>query len=172
MRLSRHKWKLGYLIPFVILALWLSARWTGTYLPAVVAKERKSYASGINRQFGYSIGKYRWQTNGFEVNIWGGSTLEIRLAVPYFELIRVREQRWLAQDRVVLLRFDYVYHDSVDTSGEMGVLYDFERGELHSYGGAWHVWTPEERRDRYMSKEQFETLVHQLETISASPVKQ
>lgn len=81
--------------------------------------------------------------------------------VPHFELRRVKTQRWLVQDRVVLLEFDYVYHDSVDTPGSLALLYDFERGELHSFdsASAWSVWPPEDRPGRKATREEFERLI-------------
>ena len=70
--------------------------------------------------------------------------------VPHLELTRVKTQRWLAGDRAILLELDYVYHDSIETRDELALLYDFERGELHSFGGAgaWFVWHPENRPSR------------------------
>ena len=166
----KNKWRLGCLTVLALFPLWLGVRWAGTYLTKTVAQEYKRYQYGVNTYFGYTVAKYRWQANGFEIRIRSGSTLDLRLAVPYRELVRIREQRWLLQDRVVLLRFDCVYHDSLDSTSDMAILYDFERGELHSYGGDWTVWKPEKRRDRYMSKEEFEALVNQLEATT-TPVK-
>lgn len=108
--------------------------------------------------------KYRWQTNGFTLRIWAGDSLELNFKVPSLELVRVRKQEWLAQDRGILLELDYLYHDSMDVPGRLSLDYDFERGELHSVGdaGAWFVWGPYGKQNRQLSRKEFDEIVGRI----------
>ncbi len=67
----------------------------------------------------------------------------MRFDVPYVELVRVANERWFAKHNAVLITLRFVYHDSGGASpGDLGILYDYERGELGSCGdpSAWFVW--------------------------------
>lgn len=142
--------------------------WIGVQIPGTVAQGEKSYKYGVNRSFGYSVEKYRWQRDGFAIAIWAGSSLRLRFDVAGLELIKVKTQRWLAADRAIVLELECIYHDSGGSPlQELGLLYDFERGELHSFGSAssWTLWAPEGRRGRKLSKEQFDRVVAELDAV-------
>lgn len=149
-------------IVLIIVAAWIGVRWLGRLVPQVIAKDQRSYPYGYPSDAGYTVAKYRWAQSGFRVQIWADPSLDLRFEVPYFDLVRVKAQRWLAADRVILIGLDYVYHDSGDSTGEAWLLYDFERGELRSCGRAWHVRAPEQAKERNMSCADLTAFANQL----------
>lgn len=144
--------------------LWLVSWPLGSAFPATIAEDQRNYPYGVNTSFGYSVQKHRWRRNGLRINLWAGSSLTMTFDVPGLELARVKTQRWLAKDRAILIELDYVYHDSIESRGELALLYDFERGELHSFGSpsAWFVWEPESMPSRKATREEFDEVVAKL----------
>jgi hypothetical protein len=158
---TRWSWtKKGCVTVLAMPFLWLGLLWLGGRSPETVAEGERSYRYGRNTSFGYWVGRYRLG-DGFRIGIWAGSSLRMSFDVPGIELVRVRKQSWLAGDRAILLEIDYVYHDSIDFPGTIALVYDFERGELHSCGelSAWFVWEPEGQRNRKMTRAEFDGVV-------------
>jgi hypothetical protein len=151
---------LSYSFLLLLVGLMLLLGWFGLqvfsagFYPRVIAKGERTFPHGLNTEAGYLVQKHRWNRDGFSVRFWAGSSLDLLLRDRYSELVRVKEQAWLASGRAVLIGIDYILHDSmIDTPGEVWLLYDFERGELRSCGdtSAWFVWSPENRKSRKMS---------------------
>ncbi|MEO5926350.1 MAG: hypothetical protein ABIR70_21185 [Bryobacteraceae bacterium] len=159
------------MIAFLILpAAWIWHGWRDSTPAAptyTVASGEKTYSHGVNTRFGYTVKRYLGRTSGFNIEIWADPSLRMSFDVGAFELTRVKTQRWLAHDRAVLLEFDYIYHDSGDNPGELALLYDFEHGELHSFGhgSAWFVWPPEHQDRRQLSRTEFDQLVMRLSSL-------
>src|SRR5262245_13184265 len=122
-------------ILFAVLG-WFVLRLSGEHITLTVAEDKRSYAHGAKTTFGYSIKKYRFNADGFQVHIWAGPSLNLRFEVPGIELRRVKREQWIAGERAVLIGLDTAY-DSADS--ELWFLYDFERRELRSCGipGGW-----------------------------------
>jgi hypothetical protein len=152
--------RLGCLIAVAAISLWFLRGWSAATFPQIVAAGEKP--NGPNYAFGYSVGAYRWGP-GFRVQIWADSRVRISFNIEGEELVRVKTQRWLASDRAVLLEFDCVHHNSIRTAHEMGLLYDFERGELYSLG-RYHGWLvpPPGETDRRTNREDFDAAVQRL----------
>ncbi|MBL8231404.1 MAG: hypothetical protein JNL98_23115 [Bryobacterales bacterium] len=163
--------KLGCLGILAAIAVWIVAGWLGSIFRVTVAEGQRSYPYGLNTSFGYFVEKYRWRTEGFRVTLWAGDSLKMVFDIPDLELTRVKTQRWLARDRAVLIELDCIYHDSIDSSGELALLYDFERGELHSLGGAWSVWPPDHAESRSATKEEFYEIVARLNAPATPGVR-
>jgi hypothetical protein len=139
-----------------------STRWAPTY---TVAHGERSSPLGLNNPFGYTVRRYIGRTNGFNVSLWARPSVDIKLDEPGLELIRVKTERWLAHDRAILLEFDLIYHDSGDSNGELALIYDFERGELKSYGPftAWFVQPFGGAPGRKMTRAEFDQAIRDLE---------
>jgi hypothetical protein len=75
------------------------------------------------------VERYRWQPDGLNVRIWMADSLDLRFQAPRLRLVRVKSQRWLAQDRAILLGMDYLQNfGPYEEPGEAWFLYDFESG--------------------------------------------
>jgi hypothetical protein len=72
---------------------------------------RAKNPTGPNYSFGYSVGQYRWRP-AFHLKVWADSRVRIWFNIAGEELVRVKTQRWLANDRAILLEFSCVHHDS------------------------------------------------------------
>lgn len=153
--------RLGCLTVLAAIVLWLLIGWLGAMFPQIVAAGEKP--NGPYYSFGYSVGKHRWH-RGFRVKIWADSRVQFMLNIAGEELVRVKTQRWLAHDRAILLEFDCVHSDSMPTSHELAMVYDFERGELHSLGSyfGWLVPPPQGNHGLYFNREEFDTAVRRL----------
>lgn len=80
------------------------------------------------------------------------------------ELVRVKTQRWLANDRAILIELSCIHHDSMRLAHELALLYDFERGELHSLGRyfGWLVPPLHAASDRRANREEFDAIVRRM----------
>ena len=80
------------------------------------------------------------------------------------ELVRVKTQRWLANDRAILVELSCIHHDSMRSPHELALLYDFERGELHSLGRyfGWLVPPSHPASDRRANREEFDAIVRRM----------
>ena len=102
--------------------------------------------------YGYSVEKYRWNESGLKVHIWANPSMDMRFDVPLLELKRVTSQSWLAGNSAILIGLDCARNlKSYSPDAELWLLYDFERGELHTCGDAdWLVWPRDSRKPRRM----------------------
>lgn len=145
----------------MIVFSWLFVRpWLGSKLTETVASATKRSPYGAPAEWGYSVERYRWRT-GFRVKIWAGESFSFVLDEPELGLTRVKTERWLLEDRAILLEVDCIYHDSVDSAEEMGWLFDFETGELRAYGRS-PVRAQGQRRGRRVTKDEFHRFVESI----------
>jgi len=134
----------------------------GVWFPADVARGETGPPA---RRLGYAIQQYRWRGEGYRITLWAGQRFQLTFNEPRRRLERVRTQKWLGNDRAVLLELDdTVQQDSMSHTSTIAVLYDFERGELHTHGNAAWLAVPSDRwsATRQMSRQEFEALVEQL----------
>src|SRR6266704_1548611 len=130
-----------------------------------VASDDKTYPYGVMQHYGYEVKRGRFPA-GTAIRLWG-DTLKIELEAPGLTLNKILEQRWLAGNRVVYLNIATTYHKSlgVDYETPVRILYDFERGELHSLSSAsaWMVWPVERGPRRGMTSQEFDALLKGVE---------
>jgi hypothetical protein len=148
----------------------------GSLFPKTVAIDQKINPCSVHVPIGYRVEKYRWPTNGFRVHIWAESRVSMfsmTFDVPKLKLVRVKTHRWVTNDRAILLELDYVHPDSAVRPGEVALLYDFVRGELHSFSStdAWLVWQPERPHSRKSTREEFDRALQELSTAERSDPK-
>jgi len=146
---------------FILVLAWGLLPWSLWQKTELVVKDQRSVRHGINTDFGYSIERYQPRDRGFLITIWAGASLCIRLNLPHLELLDVKRKSWIAGGRAVLLDLRFVSHDSINTPGELAILYDFEKGEMHSFvqASAWLVWPADGRSRRQLSREEFNAIV-------------
>ena len=118
--------------------------WIAWEYPVALYSDQKSYSYGVNTEYGYRLEQARWFHTGLKLRIWAGSSLDLQFSVPYGRITKVKSRDWLASDRALLLDMEFsVSGSGTGSPGELALLYDFERGELHSCGtaSAWFVWS-------------------------------
>jgi hypothetical protein len=129
---------------------------------SVVREER--YAPPSATAFGYEIETTRGN-GGVRVKLFGDN-LSILLQANWVELQRIVERRWLCSDRAIHLHLQIAGVDSGDNWSEsLRVLFDFERGEMHTYhfGRGWSVPWPDGRSRRDTKPSEFEDALKRLE---------
>ena len=133
-------------------------------LKTTVAAGEKAYPYGLMQHYGYEVKSGRVPA-GTSITL-RGDTLKIELEGPGLSFNKVLDERWLAGNRVIYLNISTTYKDSgVDTDTLIRILYDFERGELHSFcpASAWMVWPVEKGPRRGMTSQEFDALLKDVE---------
>lgn len=127
-----------------------------------VAADEKPYPwAGLH--YGYKIEKPWGWRNAFRITLYG-YRFSIRLETSGTVLNRVTEQRWLCDNRTV-----YIYISGWHDFGSYGlnepgkIIYDFDRGEMYTYGASWIVGSPENWQKRFTKEEEFDQVLHRLE---------
>ena len=110
-----------------------------------------------NHRRGLSLAEHRFRSAS-ELRIWSESAFhkvrsEHHFATETFEQIKTR---WLAGDRVIYVRGEYVFQGGSYNmpEGPFEIVYDYERD---------HLWTTLKGRPGYVSKERFSEILGGLE---------
>jgi hypothetical protein len=167
-----RRWKYGCggcltLIVGFSLLWWLMYR-VDAWWPATVAQGQRGNLS-------YRIESPRLQ-EGVRVTVrtevFPSSEFEYKLEYGPLKLLGVDEQRWLAKNQVLLLRFRYQYqYDSVPAEGEMSLLYDARSGQLKVSYGDWvenggrgsHPYGLKQPKEFVVTKAEIDELVRGLQ---------
>lgn len=154
------------------LALSIAVYWMAGFFPRTVAYGPKG--DGYRREipYGYSVQEYRWRSSGMRINLWARSGMTMSFDLEEHTLLAVRTQWWMRNDRAILLELDAREQvDSMTRKGRLALLFDFERGELHSYSdlGAWFVFKDRVRIGPKMTREEFDRLIHEYDPEYQAP---
>ena len=152
---------------FIVLPLvgWMLLSHLGQYFTETVAREERGL-SAAPTNYGYSVEKYRWQGSGVKVHLWSGASMDLVFDAPELQLANIRARDWLAGGRAIFLDLECAEaHHSYTENTEIGLLYDFERGELHTCGDAnpWLARSGPSGKSRRMSCDDLRTLAKTLE---------
>ena len=130
-----------------------------------VASDRKEDGSN-GSDYGYRIERRLGGRASFRVTI-DSDRMQLRIEAPAFQLLRVAEQKWFCDDRVLYLHLAAEYRDSgVPTDGTTKIAYDFERGELASYSPShtWTIWAKTSVRPRTLTEADFQARLERMRT--------
>lgn len=123
----------------------------------IASGERKTSAA----DWGYSLDQYRFRDR-MRLNLWSDSSLfssssNATLDLSNVSVNRITEERWLADSRAVYLNM-LVTVDDKELPAK--VIYDFQRGEMHTTSPAdlWRVPT-EPNTNVKMTDEEFQAML-------------
>lgn len=80
--------------------------------------------------------------------------------LPALTVDKVVEQRWLKNDAAIYLDLQIKYHDSLISVHPAKVIYDFHRGEVHTYSQftLWRLWNEKNKAEDWMSDPEFDSV--------------
>ena len=131
-----------------------------------VAADEKLVAGGV--YLGFKIEKPWGWRDAIRVTLYE-STLSsnwssIRLQAARLALKSIPVRRWFCDNRAIYLSIEGRRDlGSYGLDESTGITYDFERGELFTYGDAWTVGTAGSRRKRNTTEEEFHQVLQRLE---------
>lgn len=152
------------LLPFVVVAFFLLVTmvWFGKY--TVTSDERFDEFSRTS--YGYKVEKYFFW-NRTTLTFWSNKSFSQSNSVYEFSptpVDRIDEERWLKNDTAIYLNLRIKSVDLVNTFGAGRIIYDFQRGELHTSSGytLWRIWNEKNKPEDWLNDEEFDAILLRL----------
>jgi hypothetical protein len=128
-------------------------------VPKKIAEGSKKSTGGADT-YRYRVIKTRG-ASGFEVEFWTNQRPRVWVS-SLNDLVSKRTERWVGKS-AILLEFETVYHDSIDSPSELCLLHDFSSGGIRTFGRAGV--SPEVKGERVVTRtrQEFELAVRRAE---------
>jgi hypothetical protein len=137
--------------------------WFGRY--TVMSGEKQAVNSG--NRYGYEVDKYFcWNTT--RLRIWRkayiGYEMDAVYEFPQLTVERIVDEKWFKNDMAIYLNLDVKYHDSLVSVHPVRVIYDFNRGEMHTSSRytLWRIRNGKDNNDR-MTDDEFNSILNRLD---------
>ncbi len=153
--------------PFLLAALLLTGAvliaWNAKY--TVTAGERREEFSSVT--YGYRIEQYYFW-NSMTLTLWNrrGVNYGMNLVydLPSLTVDKVVEERWINHEAAIYLNLQIKYHDSAVSVNPARIIYDFQRGEMHTASGftLWRIWNEQNKTEEWMSDSEFDVVLLRL----------
>lgn len=136
----------------------------------VVVYAKHEVATGERRdalteaRYGYKV-EQRYFVSRVYVSIWNTDGVSLDYVLNSCVLDKIIEQRWLAQDRAVLLNLQVKSSDSAPTVSPVRIVYDFQKGAIYinsplTFGRVWNRANPVDKN--WLSDEEFQAVLSGL----------
>jgi hypothetical protein len=140
----------------IIILLVLNARFT------VISGEKTDDLGYYS--YGYKVEQY-YVRNSSRLTFWSSRGMKFVCDLGPLTVDEVAEQRWIKNDAAIYLNLQIRYHDSLVSVSPARIIYDFHRGEIHTYSGytLWRSFDKRHKGEDWMSDAEFDAVLSRLE---------
>lgn len=138
--------------------------WNAKY--TVISEEKHDDFSQIS--YGYQIEQYYFSKSS-RVSFWTRHGRRNRsylvYETPSVTVSKVIEERWINNNLAIYLNIEFTYHDSIRSISPTKIIYDFQRGEMHTFSNLtlFRIWNGIGSGDKWMNEHEFESILNRLD---------
>lgn len=154
------------LFAIVVFAVALVVVWNAKY--TVASGQKFDEFSQI--KYGYRIERYyfwkttrvsfwkslsRSQSNGFDF-VFESSAITVE---------KIVEERWINNHLAIYLNIDFTYHDSIKSTVPTKMIFDFHRGEMHTFSSLtlFRIWNDNTTAKKWLNEQEFQSILNRLD---------